>query len=407
MKKLNILLSAYACVPGRGSEPGVGWNLATALSKYHNVWVVTQADKRPFIEKEMQKSPNENLNFIYYDLPFWKIKLMPNGIQVYYYLWHIFAAGQVKKWCSTHAIDVAHHITMVRYWSPCMLRSSPVPFVWGPVGGGESTPRGLIKSMPIGERIKEWVRMFVQTAAHIDPFVRKTVAAADVCLVTTSQTKERVLQIRSRECIEYSESGLGRDEVDALCSAGLPPDGKLRFISMGRLLSWKGFHLGLKAFAEADIPDAEYWVCGDGPQRAYLEQLVSSLRIDTRVKFWGRLQRNEALEKLKQSHVLVHPSLHDSGGWVCLEAMASKRPVICLDWGGPGVQVQDNTGIKVIPGSEQETVQRLKDAMLKFSSDRKLLEEMGTACLEHINENYIWDSKVRFYTRKYLELIEQ
>ena len=41
MKKLNVLLSAYACVPGRGSEPGVGWNFALTTSKYHNVWVVT------------------------------------------------------------------------------------------------------------------------------------------------------------------------------------------------------------------------------------------------------------------------------------------------------------------------------------------------------------------------------
>ena len=125
MKKLNVLLSAYACVPGRGSEPGVGWNFALTTSKYHNVWVVTQADKRPFIEKELQSGSYKNLHFVYYDLPFWKIKLLPNGIQVYYYLWHVFAARHVKKWCSEYDIDVVHHITMVRYWSPCMMRNSP------------------------------------------------------------------------------------------------------------------------------------------------------------------------------------------------------------------------------------------------------------------------------------------
>ena len=45
--------------------------------------------------------------------------------------------------------------------------------------------------------------------------------------------------------------------------------------------------------------------------------------------------------------MLIHPSLHDSGGWVCLEAMAAGRPVICLDLGGPGLQVTEKTGIKV------------------------------------------------------------
>src|SRR2546430_4418443 len=42
-----------------------------------------------------------------------------------------------------------------------------------------------------------------------------------------------------------------------------------------------------------------------------------------------------------------HPSLHDSGGWVCLEAMAAGRPVICLDLGGPGYQVTEESGIKI------------------------------------------------------------
>ncbi|MAV39229.1 MAG: glycosyl transferase family 1 [Puniceicoccaceae bacterium] len=405
MKKLNVLLSAYACVPGRGSEPGVGWNFALTTSKYHNVWVVTQADKRPFIEKELQSGSYDNLHFIYYDLPFWKIKLLPNGIQVYYYLWHVFAARHVKKWCSEYDIDVVHHITMVRYWSPCMMRSSPVPFVWGPVGGGESTPPGLIGSMPWKERLKEKVRKLVQIAAHLDPFVRKTVRAADLCLVTTAQSRERVISIRKRECMEYSESGLLKEEVEALSTADAAPISTLRFISMGRLLSWKGFHLGLHAFAEAAIPNSEYWVCGDGPRRAYLEGLAKSLGIADRVRFFGRLQRSEALERLNESHVLVHPSLHDSGGWVCLEAMASRRPVICLDWGGPGVQVTDEAGMKVVPGSESETVEGIKEAMLRFGKDRALVGCMGEASLEHIRKNYIWDSKVIQYTDRYMELL--
>ena len=36
------------------------------------------------------------------------------------------------------------------------------------------------------------------------------------------------------------------------------------------------------------------------------------------------------LEKLAECDALAHPSLHDSGGWVCLEAMAAGRPVRAL-----------------------------------------------------------------------------
>lgn len=82
---------------------------------------------------------------------------------------------------------------------------------------------------------------------------------------------------------------------------------------MGRLIHWKGFHLGLRAFAVANIADSEYWIVGDGPKREELKLLAKELGVEDKVHFWGFLPRSETLQKLGESHVLVHPSLHDSG----------------------------------------------------------------------------------------------
>ena len=38
---------------------------------------------------------------------------------------------------------------------------------------------------------------------------------------------------------------------------------------------------------------------------------------------FGRLPRSKVLQNLAECDVLVYPSLHGSGGWVCLEAMAA------------------------------------------------------------------------------------
>jgi len=66
------------------------------------------------------------------------------------------------------------------------------------------------------------------------------------------------------------------------------------------------------------------------------------------VKDYGALEgAKQTLERLAECDVLAHPSLHDSGGWTCLEAMAAARPVVCLDLGGPGTQVTAATGIKL------------------------------------------------------------
>ena len=41
---MKALISAYACEPGRGSEPGVGWNVVRELSARHELWVLTRAN---------------------------------------------------------------------------------------------------------------------------------------------------------------------------------------------------------------------------------------------------------------------------------------------------------------------------------------------------------------------------
>lgn len=45
-QRRHILLSAYACSPLWGSEPGVGWQWALELSKRHDVTVITHRTSR-------------------------------------------------------------------------------------------------------------------------------------------------------------------------------------------------------------------------------------------------------------------------------------------------------------------------------------------------------------------------
>ena len=70
-ERLHILLSAYACEPDRGSEPGVGWNWVRHLARDHDVWVITRSNNRGVIEAVLAHNPLRNAHFIYFDLPRW------------------------------------------------------------------------------------------------------------------------------------------------------------------------------------------------------------------------------------------------------------------------------------------------------------------------------------------------
>ena len=49
-KKLKVLLSAYACEPNKGSEPGVGWNWLIEIAKLnHKVTVITRSNNKKSI----------------------------------------------------------------------------------------------------------------------------------------------------------------------------------------------------------------------------------------------------------------------------------------------------------------------------------------------------------------------
>ena len=97
-------------------------------------------------------------------------------------------------------------------------------------------------------------------------------------------------------CVQIaSETALSQLEIDRLTQCPPPNTDPIRFIGIARLLHWKGFHLGLRAFAQANLPDTEYWILGDGPEMERLQTLTLDLEIGDRVKFWGLLPRDEVL----------------------------------------------------------------------------------------------------------------
>ncbi|MBA3923694.1 MAG: glycosyltransferase family 4 protein [Nostocaceae cyanobacterium] len=406
---MKILMSAYSCEPGKGSEPGVGWNVVRQVANYHEVWVLTRPDESgAAIEAELARNPIPNLHFIYFNLPFWntKWKLGSNGsMQIHYYFWQIQAYFVARKLHQEIGFDAAHHVTFVKYSNPSFLSLLPIPFIWGPVGGGESAPKAFWQEFSFQGKIYEIMREIVRWLGECDPFVHLTAKRSVLIRATTEETRSRLLKMGAKNVEVFSQVGLSEQEINNLAQQPMPDTNSVRFISIGRLLHWKGFHLGLRAFAQAAIADAEYWILGDGPEMSRLQALVEELGIAHQVKFWGVQPRDKTFQLLGECHVLVHPSLHESGGFVCLEAMAAGRPVICLDLGGPAVQVTAETGFKVPTHTPAQAVQDLAVAIANLAQDSDLRMRMGEAAQKQARETYSWEAKGRSLARLYENIV--
>ncbi|HEY0564264.1 MAG TPA: glycosyltransferase, partial [Terriglobales bacterium] len=227
---------------------------------------------------------------------------------------------------------------------------------------------------------------------------------AKLGLATTPDTQKKMRELGCRNVLLYPESGLPSQEILRLATIPEHHQIPFRAISIGRLLHWKGFDLGMRGFAAAQthLKNSEYWIVGEGPERERLEQLARELQIDHQVRFWGSLPREQTLGKLRECAVLMHPSLHDSGGWVCLEAMAAGRPVICLDHGGPGVQVTENTGIKVRPGDPEQVVADIASALTRLEQDPEFRRALSNSGRKRVHDFFSWDCKGDWINDVYL-----
>jgi len=441
---MKVLISAYACEPGRGSEPGVGWNWVTQMSKYHEVWVITRANNQKRIEDELSKNPIKNLHFVYFDLPRWARwwKKGIRGVQLYYFLWQIFAYPLAKRLHEEIGFDLAHHVTFATFRQPSFLAFLPIPFIWGPVAGGDRAPIKLYMKYGLKIGAFKIARDLYSFLCRLSPLVRLTMKKANLILVTTDDTKKMIPKKYHSKTLVYPTIGIERTELNDKIPGKLnskmlgEPKGKtssesnskmydgldnktygkpkrdhgtFKVLYVGRLAPWKGANLALESFIKFHerCRNSTMTIIGEGPEEKRLIKLVQEAGLQNIVKFTGSLDRKSALDAYMDHDVLLFPSFHDSGGMVVLEAMAACIPVVCLALGGPDVSVAEGCGFKIKPQNYDRLVNEIAYTLhYIYNNPDKALENVLNA-RKRLEEYYLWDRKSEFMQKLYLKLYKE
>jgi glycosyltransferase involved in cell wall biosynthesis len=112
---------------------------------------------------------------------------------------------------------------------------------------------------------------------------------------------------------------------------------------------------------------------GEGPRRKQWQRLAARLGLAEQVD-WLPWQPHEQMPAIYRDHdIFLFPSLHDSGGFVVLEAMKEGLPVVCLNLGGPSVTVTNACGrvVEVKHKSRRQVIRGLGDALIELSDPEK------------------------------------
>lgn len=366
---MNILLSAFSCRPHWGSEPGVGWKFATTLAKNHKVIVLTGYRNKVNIEKDLANQEHrDNLTFIYYDLPLPKwlqIRNFESGmVHIYYFFWQVYIFFKAKAIVKQFDIDIIHHITTGVFRTPSFLALLDRPFIFGPVGGGESYPFRLKKSLPFKHLVVELTRDLINKISVMNPLLHLTFKNSTLIGCRTNETLKSIPKKYHHKCTVAVEIGLQEvDTTDRPLNRSADDHKGLKLLFAGRLLYWKGIHLSIAAYAKVlkKFPETKFTIIGNGNDEQWIKDIARTHQVYDKIEWIDRVSQTTLFDMYQQYDLLVFPSLRDSGGTVVLEAIAHRLPVLCLDVGGPCQIVDSHCGI--IIDTHHQTQSSLADTI--------------------------------------------
>jgi colanic acid/amylovoran biosynthesis glycosyltransferase len=170
-------------------------------------------------------------------------------------------------------------------------------------------------------------------------------------------------------------------------------DGRLRLVTVGRLVEKKGIEHVLRAvrILVDRAVDVEYRVLGDGPLRERLTGLAEQLGVADRVTLHGRHGQEKVRGALEESDVLVAASVTAADGDeegipnVLKEAMALGLPVVGTRHAGIPELIEDGVSGFLVP---ERAAAALADALQRLTREPGRWAAMGRAGRAKIEMEY-------------------
>lgn len=335
-----------------------------------------------------------------------RLPLKPNGIPARLTNYRAFAEGMGRK---VRATALSGRIDGIYAQGLCTwgVRAASewgVPLVANPQGMEEFKVRDPLKRLAYAP-FRAWLREGYRAADRVvatDFSLEREVSAL------LGVDPRKVVVLPNGVDLEELRSLVTEDARDALM-ARWPVLGHremLLGISVGRMEANKGFEHLLRAIASVQndlVSEWRWFIVGDGSLRQQLRELATSLGLEERIVFTGKLADPELHTLYSMCNLFAHPTLYEGSSLVTLEAMAHALPVIASSTGGiPDKVVEGETGFLVPPGDEAALAQRI----VWMSDHQAERAEMGRRGARLAEDNFSWRKIATDTKELFLELVE-
>ena len=312
-------------------------------------------------------------------------------------MWQIGIFFVAKKITNQIKFDYIHHVTFVSYRIPSFLCLLNVPFIFGPIAGGEEIPTNLRSDFDLKSKIKEYIRDLSNNLIKYSPFINLVFKKSFKIIATTLETKSKIPnKFQNKTTVELAicpdpeyvfQKNINKqssEELFNMCFAGV-------------FEHRKGINIILEIIKKLKENNQKFLFnfFGEGPEKKYMQNFIKKENLHNYTKFFGKISRERIYEEMSKNDIFLFPSLRDSGGFVLFEAMSVGLPSIVLNIGGPSDIIDKTCGIiiDVNKKDQHQIINEIYNELNYLINNKSKLEAMSENCLVRIKK-FSWSNKI-------------
>lgn len=408
---LSILINAYACSPGMGSEPGMAWNWCVNLAKHCELHIITEGEFREQIEAALKTLPQgKNMHFYYNPVSDEIRKMCWNQgdwrFYTYYKEWQWKTYEMTRDICRHTHIDILHQLNMIGFREPGYLwKIEGIPFVWGPIGGLKQFPEAYLKGaglkMQLFNKLKN--RINVYQIRH-DKRVTAALHKASLLISSIPDSYTAIKKHQHLESIIIPETG-------CFNAPDVPTE---RFDEKTFHVMWVGkfdfrkqLPLALHTLAQTKNKHIILDIYGTGneTQVSAAKQLSGELGIAGQIIWHGSQPNQVVIDAMRRVQLFFFTSVSEDTSTVVLEAISNRLPVLCFNACGMASVIDEKVGHKIELTHPRQSVIDFAEALNRFEKNRDLLKACSRNCKER-QEELSWNNKAKRMVELYNQLLK-
>ena len=410
---LKVLINAYACSPGMGSEPGMAWNWVVNLAKFCELHIITEGEFREKIEAVLPTLEQGGNMHFYYNPVSDEIRRMcwnQGDWRFYKYYrqwqWKTYLMG--KDICEKERMDVLHQLNMIGFREPGYLwklsKENGVPFVWGPIGGLKQFPTAYLKGaglkMQLFMRLKNFLNIWqLKHEKRVDDALR----TARLLISSIPDSYRALKKYKGLESMVIPETGCFLS--DDIATTRFDNE-EFHVMWVGKFDFRKQLPLALRAVALAKNPKFRLDVYGSGSegQVEMAKGIAEKLGISQQVIWHGNQKNDVVMEAMRKAQLFFFTSVNEDTSTVVLEAVSNRLPVVCFDACGMSAVIDDSVGRKIALSHPSQSAHDFAQILNELEGNRALLKQLAENC-KQMQMELSWEVKARKVVEEYERII--